>query len=80
MKWHYVKDEGYPKCFSEVIVKCEDGEVLKTGYSRYDDDKDIHHKSFAESFYYDDGCFDANIGPLAWNNVTAWRYIDDTCE
>ena len=29
MKWHYVKDEGYPKWCSDIIVKCEDGEVLK---------------------------------------------------
>ena len=43
---------SYDWC-AEVIVKCEDGEVLKTGYSSYDDDEDYHHKSFAVSFYED---------------------------
>lgn len=80
MKWHYVKDEGYPKYYSEVIVKCEDGEVLKTGYSHYDGDKDCHHKSFAVSFYNDDECFDAGMGSLTWSNVVAWCYIDDIYE
>ena len=50
MKWHYVKDEGYPKRCSDIIVKCEDGEVLKTGYSSYDDNECYHKKSFAVSF------------------------------
>lgn len=50
MKWHYVKDEGYPKWCSDIIVKCEDGEVLKTGYSSYDDNEGYHKKSFAVSF------------------------------
>ena len=76
MKWHYVKDEGYPKWYSDIIVKCEDGEVLKTGYSSYDDDEDYHKKSFAVSFYDDEG-FDANMGSLKWINVVAWCYIDD---
>ena len=80
MKWHYLKNNDYPKCYSKVIVKCEDGEVLKTGYSHYDGDKNSNHKSFAESFYYDDDCFDANIGALTFNNVIAWRYIDDAYE
>ena len=53
--------------YAEVIVKCEDGEVLKTGYSYYDDE-DYHHKSFAVSFYYYE-CFDDNIGLLKLNNV-----------
>lgn len=79
MKWHYVKDEGYPKCCSKVIVKCKDGEVLKTGYSPYDDDKDCDHKSFAVSFYDDEG-FDTNMWGLKWVNVIAWCYIDDVYE
>ncbi len=76
MKWHYLKDEDYPNWGAEIIVKCEDGDVLKTGYSSYDNDKDYHHKSFAVSFYDDDG-FDADQGSLTWINVVAWCYIKD---
>ena len=50
MKWHYVKDEGYPKWCSDIIVKREDDEVLKTGCSSYDDNEGYHKKSFAVSF------------------------------
>lgn len=78
MKWHYLKNEGYPKWYADIIVKCEDGDVLKTGYSSYDDDKDYHHKSFAVSFY-DDG-FNADQGSLTWINVVAWCYIKDVYE
>ena len=74
MKWHYAKDECYPKWYPEVIVKCEDCEVLKTVCSSYYDNKYYHHKSFAMSFYYDD-CFDAAIGLMKWNNVVAWCYL-----
>ena len=76
MKWNYLKNGDYPKWYSEIIVKCADGEVLKTGYSSYDDDEDYHKKSFAVSFYDDEG-FDANMGSLKWINVVAWCYIDD---
>lgn len=38
--------------------------------------KTIIKKSFAVSFYDDEG-FDANIGSLKWINVVAWFYIDD---
>lgn len=79
MKWHYLKNEGYPKWYADIIVKCEDDEVLKTGYSSYDDDKDYHHKSFEVSFYDDEG-FDANMGSLKWINVVAWCYIKDVYE
>ena len=79
MKWHYVKDEGFPKWYAEIIVKCEDGEVLKTGYSSYDDDEYYHKKSSAVSFYDDEG-FDANMGSLKWINVAAWCYIEDVYE
>lgn len=79
MKWHYLKNEGYPKWYAEIIVKCEDGDVLKTGYSSYDDDKDYHHKSFEVSFYDDEG-FDADMGSLKWINVVAWCYIEDVYE
>ena len=33
MKWNYLKNSDYTKWYSDIIVKCEDGEVLKTGYS-----------------------------------------------
>lgn len=61
MKWNYLKNNDYQKWYAEIIVKCEDGEVLKTGYSSYDDDEG----------------FDANMGSLKWINVVAWCYIDD---
>ena len=76
MKWHYLKNEDYPKWYADIIVKCEDGDVLKT-YSSYDDD--YHDKSFAVSFYDDEG-FDAYIGSLKWINVVAWCYIEDVYE
>ena len=38
--------------------------------------KTITKKSFAVSFYDDEG-FDANMGSLKWINVVAWCYIDD---
>ena len=56
MKWHYVKDEGFPKWYAEIIVKCEDGEVLKTGYSSYDDED--YHKKIICSVYV---CADSGI-------------------
>ena len=79
MKWHYLKDEGYPKWYAAIIVKCEDGDVLKTGYSSYDDSEYYNHKSFAVSFYDDDG-FDVSMGSLTWINVVAWCYIEDDYE
>lgn len=76
MEWHYLKNEDYPNWYAKIIVKCEDGDVLKTGYSSYDDDEDYTHKPFAVSFYDDEG-FDANTGSLTWINVVAWCYIED---
>lgn len=79
MKWHYLKDDDYPNWYADIIVKCNKGEVLKTGCSSYDDDEDYTHKPFAVSFYDDDG-FDATQGSLAWINVVAWCYIKDVYE
>ena len=79
MKWHYLKDEDYPKWYSDIIVKCEDGDGLKTGCSSYDDDILYNHKPFAASFYDDDG-FNAEMGSLTWVNVVAWCYIEDVYE
>ena len=31
MKWHYLKYNDYPHWYADIIVKCADGEVLKTG-------------------------------------------------
>lgn len=76
MKWHYVKDEGYPKWRSDIIVKREDDEVLKTGYSSYDDNEG-YHKNPLQCLFYDDEGFDANMGSLKWINAVAWCYIDD---
>ena len=77
MNWHYLKDNDYPKWYADIIVKCADGDVLKTGYSFYDED--YHQTSFAVSFYDDEG-FDAYIGSLKWINVVAWCYIKDVYE
>ena len=60
-------------------MKCEDGDVLKTGCPSYDEDYDFHHNSFAVSYYDDEG-FSANLGSLTWVNVVAWYYIEDVCE
>ena len=79
MNWRYLKDNEYPKWYADIIVKCADGDVLKTGCSSYDDDKYYNHKPFAVSFYDDDG-FDADQGSLTWINVVAWCYITDVYE
>ena len=30
MNWRYLKDDDYPKWYADIIVKCADGDVLKT--------------------------------------------------
>ena len=76
MNWRYLKDNDYPNWYASIIVKCADGDVLKTGYSSYDDDEDYNHEPFAVSFYNDDG-FDADQGSLTWINVVAWCYVKE---
>lgn len=78
MKWHYLKNEGYPTWYAQIIVKCAEGDVLKTGCSIFDESED-YCQSFAVSYYDDEG-FDANIGSLKWINVVAWCYIEEVYE
>lgn len=76
MKWHYLKDNDYPNWYAGIIVKCADGEVLKTGAWSYDDDEYYNHKSFAVCYYDDEG-FNTDMGSLCWINVVAWYYVKD---
>lgn len=75
MKWHYIKDEGYPVLYKDILVKCADGDFLRTN-SWHDD---FRRNLYSYSYLDDDG-FCANIGDLYWDNVVAWCYLDDMYE
>lgn len=77
MKWYYLKNRVYPVWNKELIVKCADGDVLKTGIPAYDDDDYYPKAPYAVSYYDIDGFNKIGSGALTWSNVVAWCYIED---
>lgn len=80
MKWYYLKDKDYPLWNYEIIVKCAEGDVLRTGISAYDDDDYFNKNPYAVSFYTKDGFLKIDTPSLRWINVVAWYYVADVYE